>query len=62
MSRQTLIFFLTLAIQSTELEAFRRESRTRKAIHLVMISPYGVLRNMYSGAVTNQVTLDALFE
>lgn len=44
------------------IEAFRLESRTRKAIHLVMISPYGVLRNMYSGAVTNQVTLDALFE
>ncbi len=44
------------------IEAFRLESRTRKAIHLVMISPYGVLKNMYSGAVTNQVTLDALFE
>lgn len=37
------------------IEAFRNESGTRKAIHLVMISPYGILRNMHSGAVTNQV-------
>ena len=28
----------------------------------MMIPPYGVLRNMHSGAVTNQVTMDALFE
>lgn len=44
------------------IEAFRSESRTRKAIHLVMISPYGIHRNAYSGAVTNQITMDALFE
>ncbi len=44
------------------IEAFRNESGTRKALHLVMISPYGILRNKHSGAVTNQVTMDALFE
>ena len=44
------------------IEAFRSESGTKKAIHLVMISPYGIHRNLYSGNVTNQVTMDALFE
>ena len=44
------------------IEAFRSESGTKKAIHLVMISPYGIHSNLYSGNVTNQVTMDALFE
>ena len=44
------------------IESFREESGTKKAIHLVMITPYGIKRTVNSGGVTSQVTMDALFE
>ncbi len=42
---------------------FKEVSRTKKAIHLVIVSTYGLKRNSYSDLlVQNEVTMDALFE
>ena len=45
-----------------KMQVFRDESKTRKALHLTMITTYGVKRNMYSNNVQSQVILDDLFE
>ena len=41
---------------------FKRESRTKKAIHLTMITTYGVKLGGYADEVQSQVTMDDLFE
>ncbi len=46
----------------SKIEVFRRKTGTRKTIQLTMLTTYGVKQNMYSSIVTNQVTLDDLFE
>ena len=45
-----------------KIEAFRRMTRTRKAIQVVFVTTYGVKENTYSSIVQGQVTLDGLFE
>jgi hypothetical protein len=45
-----------------KISVFRAESKTRKAIHLVMLTNYGVLQNKYSGIVQNEIVLDDLFK
>jgi AAA+ ATPase superfamily predicted ATPase len=42
--------------------AFKNETKTHKAVHLTMITTYGVKRNMYSGNIQSQVTLKELFD
>jgi len=42
--------------------AFRYETKTKKAIHLTMITTYGVKRNEYWGSIQSEVTMDDLFE
>lgn len=42
-------------------EAFVRETKTRKTVHLTMITTYGVKRNEYSGLVQSEVKMDDLF-
>jgi len=42
-------------------ESFRRATGTRKALHLTMVTTYGVKKNMYSGNVQSEVMLDDLF-
>lgn len=42
-------------------EAFIRETKTRKTVHLTMITTYGVKQNEYSGLVQSEVTMDDLF-
>jgi AAA+ ATPase superfamily predicted ATPase len=42
-------------------EAFVRETKTRKAVHLTMITTYGVKQNEYSGLVQSEVKMDDLF-
>lgn len=42
-------------------EAFIRETRTRKGIHLTMISTYGLKPNEYSGIIQSEVRMDDLF-
>lgn len=44
-----------------KIETFRRESHTRNALHLTMITTYGIKRNSHSGIVQSEVVLDDLF-
>ena len=41
--------------------AFKRETKTNKAIHLTMITTYGVSRNEYWGNIQSEVTMNDLF-
>ena len=41
--------------------AFKTESKTRKTIHITMVTTYGVKRNIYSGNIQSEVTLNDLF-
>lgn len=42
-------------------EEFRRQTRTRKALHLTMITTYGLRHNAYWNDIQSEVTMDALF-
>jgi predicted AAA+ superfamily ATPase len=39
---------------------FQAETQTKKAIHLTMVTTYGITSNRYSGIIQSQVTLDDL--
>jgi len=43
-------------------EAFRKETRTKKALHITMITSYGLLQNAYAGNVQSQVTGEDLLK
>ena len=43
------------------IEAYRQEILPQKAIHLLMLTTFGLKQNKYSGIVQNEVTLDDLF-
>jgi AAA+ ATPase superfamily predicted ATPase len=45
----------------TKIEVFRQETLPRKAIHLLMLTTFGVLQNKYYGIVQNEITIDDLF-
>ena len=40
---------------------FIEATKTRKAVHLTMVTTYGVRQNAYSGIVQSEITLDDLF-
>jgi hypothetical protein len=40
---------------------FEAETHTKKAVHLTMVTTYGITRNSHSGIVHSEVTLDELF-
>ncbi len=42
--------------------AFRRETKSRKAVHFTYVTSFGILRNRYAGEVQSEVTLDDLFK
>lgn len=42
-------------------EAFIRETGTRKAVHLTLVSPFGLKQGRHSGVFQSVVTLDDLF-
>lgn len=42
-------------------EMFRSVTKTRKALHLTMVTTYGIKNNAYSGMIQSQITLDNLF-
>ena len=42
-------------------ELFRSSTKTRKALHLTMVTSYGIKSNAYSGMIQSEVTLDDLF-
>jgi len=44
-----------------KIESFRQEASPRKAIHLLLLTTFGVKQNQYSAIVQNEVTLDDLF-
>jgi len=44
-----------------KIEVFRNETKTRKALHLTMITTYGVKPGKYSGLVQSEVNMDELF-
>lgn len=41
--------------------AFIKATHTRKAVHLTMVTTYGIRQNSHSGIVQNVITLDDLF-
>ena len=42
--------------------AFRRETKSKKAVHFTYVTTFGLLRNRYAGEVQSEVTLDDLFK
>ena len=42
--------------------AFRRETKSRKAVHFTYVTSFGILRNRDAGEVQSEVTLDDLFK
>lgn len=45
-----------------KMAAFQYATKTRKALHLTMITTFGVQQNTYSSIVQSQVTIDDMFE
>ena len=44
-----------------KIEAFRKDTGTRKTLQLTFVTTYGVKKNMYSSRVNRQLVLDDLF-
>jgi hypothetical protein len=44
-----------------KMEVFRQNTKSRKAIHLTMFTPFGILKNEYSGDINSEIVLDDLF-
>ena len=47
-------------LQSRKL-AFMTETKTRKAVHLTMVTTFGIQSNMHSDRIQSEVTLEDLF-
>ena len=45
-----------------KIECFRKETGSKKALHLTMVTTYGIKQNSHSGRIQNEVTMDDLFE
>jgi hypothetical protein len=45
-----------------KIEVFRNETKTRKALHLTMITTYGVKPGKYASLVQSEVNMDKLFD
>ena len=57
----SLIIFPRLENLEEKVEVFRAVSKTRKAVHLTMVTSAGLVRNAYANQVQSEVTLDDLF-
>ena len=42
--------------------AFKRETKSRKAVHFTYVTTFGLARNRYAGEVQSEVVLDDLFK
>ena len=42
-------------------ELFRQQTKTRKSLHLTMITTHGLLPNKYSNDIQSEVTMEELF-
>ncbi len=49
------------AALARKLRVFRDVTKTRKSVHLTMVSAFGLIRNEYSSRIQSEVTLDDLF-
>ena len=45
-----------------KIAVFEKETQTKKAVHLTMMTTYGVTSNKHSGIIHSEVTLDSLFK
>jgi len=45
-----------------KLFSFKEETKTKKAVHLIMLTTYGLTKNKYSSIVQREITLDDLFK
>ncbi len=45
-----------------KIDVFASDTKTRKTLHLTMVTPYGLAENEYSGRVQNVITMDNLFD
>ena len=45
-----------------KVSVFKEITETKKAVQLVMVTTYGVKKNMYSSRIQNEVTMEDLFE
>ncbi|GHT01093.1 hypothetical protein AGMMS49525_00930 [Bacteroidia bacterium] len=44
-----------------KISAFKEESKTRKSVHLLMLTTFGIKQNKYAGLIQKELTLDHLF-
>ena len=49
-------------VLENKMEVFRRETKTRKALHLTMVTSGGLSRGGHRGMVVNEIKLEDLFE
>lgn len=59
-----LIFFYTFGMNSEHLSekvSIFAPSKTKDALHTVLITTYGLKRNLYSDSIYATVTMDGLF-
>ena len=47
---------------SRKLTVFQAVTKTRQALHLTLVTSFGLMRNVHSGRVQSEVTLDDLFK
>ena len=45
-----------------KIEVFRQNTKSKKAIHLTMLTPFGILQNEYASDVNSEIILDDLFK
>ena len=45
-----------------KISVFEAESCTKKAVHLTMVTTYGIVKNSHAGIVHSEITLDGLFQ
>lgn len=45
-----------------KIECFRKETGSKKALHLTMVTTYGIKQNSHSGRIQSEVTMDDLFQ
>ena len=47
--------------EETKFYSYDNRKNTRKAVHLTMVTTYGVRQNSHSGIIQSEVTLEDLF-
>ncbi len=49
-------------ILQNKIQVYKEKTKTKDAIHLTMVTSYGVKKNKHYNLITNEITLDDLFE